>query len=980
MAASTLRLRVRLLGWPQVFLVEGDEERPLDLPGNKPQAILYYLLMAPGPVSRDTLMWLFWPESDMHRARTSLRNALYQLQKSLPPEALEVNRQSVALSSRYRWEVDVRQVQDLLQDSPTLDRLRQAVALYRGDFLEGFHVADAPEFAHWQTSMAQQLRVQMLEALDRGLRDGLARGRWRDVEALLRFAVALEPWREDFYYTLIQVLMWQGKYTAALKVYQQCCARLQEEWQADPGPELEALVAHIHHRRRHPPAFRVPELPLPLIDREEDLEALCALLQEYRLVTLVGPNGVGKTMLALAFAHHHRHRFADGVYFVSLEDVRDADAVPSVVAMGLGLTPEGDASLQQILTAHLSSREMLLILDNMEHARGAAPLLAAWLRASPGLRVVATSQEPLGLRHERVYTVRPLSYPSEYQVPPPETYGAGRLLLALWKRFVPAPEPGPEDAGAIAQLCRLLEGLPLALELAAMQLRHRPLARLVADLERDLDVLQAAWPQAPARHRSLRTLFEHLWASLTADEQAALLQLSVFAGPFTLEEAQEVTGLSSVEVHRLVTRGLVQPVLDWPQGFHLHRVLRTYIREKWPEAEHPRAARHARVFLTWLARFPEELSPADLQRLYPRRRNLEAAWLWAARHRAWSLLEQALDPWQAFFEVQGLYAEGARVFAEALRLLAQEDHPLLGHLYARGAALSFRHGHLREALHLAQEALARLPEEDLDGRLFTQNVLGVIYLHLGEFAQAMAVLEEVVRRSQAAGRTYEHIKGLINLSSAYLRTGRYREVRPLLEQGVALCQQVGDRPGEGFFHLHLGNLALLEQRWDEVEPHLRAALAVAQETGWRHFEMHAWVGLAAAWALQNGPSKDIAEAARRAVDLAREMGDGVTEARALGWLAWAQHREGDHATAWRTLTQALDDLEEEAKPTRMHLMAIAAYMWALQGAVDRAAALAHYVAHHPATEAPTRERVQMLLATLPVSPSPSTDEPPPVWP
>ena len=964
-----------------MFLVQGGEERPLELPGNKPQAILYYLLLAPGPVSRDTLMWLFWPESDMHRARTSLRNALYQLQKSLPPEALEVNRQSVALSPRYRWEVDVHQVQTLLKEEPTLEGLQKAVALYRGDFLEGFHVPDAPEFAHWQTSVGQQLRVQMLEALDRGIREGLARGRWRDVEALLRFAVALEPWREDFYYTLLQVLMWQGKYTAALKVYQQCCERLQEEWQSPPGPELEALAQRIHHRRRHPPAFQVPDLPFPLIDREEDLETLCALLQEYRLVTLVGPNGVGKTMLALALAHHHRHRFADGVYFISLEDVQEPDAVTSLVAMSLGLALDDDSAPQQQLSAYLTSREVLLILDNMEQTRGAAPMLASWLRASPGLHLVVTSQEPLDLRHERVYTVRPLPYPPEYQAPSPETYESGRLLLALWKRFVPAPEPGLDEAPLVAQLCRLLDGLPLALELAVMQLRHRPLARLVADLERDLDVLQAAWPQAPARHRSLRTLFEHLWSSLTPEDREALLYLSVFAGPFTLEEAQRVTGLSTADVHRLMTRGLVQPALDWPEGFHLHRVLRAYIREKWPEAEHPQAARHAHIFLTWLARFPEDLSLADLQRLYPRRRNLEAAWLWAARHRAWSLLAQALDSWLAFFEVQGLYAEGARVFAEALRLLRDEEHPLLGDLYARAAALYFRHGHLRKALHLAQEALQRLPEGDLDARLFAQNVLGVVYLHLGEFQQAMAVLEEVVRCSQEAGRTYDHIKGLINLSSAYLRTGRYRDVRPLLEQGLELCRQVGDRPGEGFFHLHLGNLALLEQRWDEVEPHLRAVLAVARETGRRHFEMHAWMGLATAWALQGGPSEAIAEAAQRAAELARGMGDGVTEARALGWLAWARHRAGDHAAAWSIMTKALEGLEDEAKPTRLHLMTIAAYMWALQGNVDRAVTLAHYVASHPATEEPTRERARMLLAMLPVTPPSSPiEEPPSIWP
>lgn len=303
------QIHVSLLGWPKAHVVQGRKVWMLELPGAKPSALLAYLLMARRTVSRETLMALFWPNSDTAHAQTSLRNALYQLQKGLPEGALEVSRYTVSLSSRYTWVVDVHQLEALLEPPVSSEALDAALALYQGDFLEGLHISEAEEFELWRTTLSQRLRVRFLEALNLGIQEAMRYGLWERAEVLLRKAVWLEPWREDFHKALIHALIWQGKYTAAFKQYQDCCAALKAHMGLEPGPELETLAESIRERRQRPPVFQVPPMPMPFVDREDALRTVYAWLEESRLVTVVAPSGMGKTALVLAFAHRHRHRF-----------------------------------------------------------------------------------------------------------------------------------------------------------------------------------------------------------------------------------------------------------------------------------------------------------------------------------------------------------------------------------------------------------------------------------------------------------------------------------------------------------------------------------------------------------------------------------------------------------------------------------------------------------------------------------------------
>ncbi len=984
-ALSTLSLR--LLGWPEMHWRTGQGEHPVALPGNKPQALLYYLAWKQQPVARERLMALLWPEAPAAKARASLRNALYQLQRHLPPQALEVGRQAVALSGRYRWEVDLHQVLTLLQPPLTPDKVRQIMALYRGDFLEGFHVPRAAEFTHWVTSVSQWLRTQVLDACDAALQEALRYGQWPLAEDILRFIVRLEPWREDYHAGLIRVLMWQGKYTAALKQYQQCCRILAQELHVEPDPETRALEAEVRRRRQHPPPFAVPQPLFPIVGREEELAALAERLHQHRLVTLVGPSGAGKTALALAFAQRHRHRYAHGVFFFAADTLHDAAGLALRLARALHLVGETEQIALAAVLRALQTREVLLLVDDLRGDSEIIPWLEALRRTAPRVHLVVTAAAPLGLRHESVYAVPPLAVPPDAQQQPPQAYPAGQMLLTLWERFVPRPLPQAEEHPAVAALCRLLGGNPLALELAAMQLQQLSLAELLHVLQRDLDVLQAPWPQTPARHRSLRALFEHLWRTVPPGLQEALRALSVFAGPFDLAAAQAVAGVSARDLAALQSRGLLRPVLTWPQGRTLHRVARHYLQQplQRTQQEHPLAARHARHYLEGLARRGVAPPGSKAEHLAWQHQlpNIHAAWRWAVRHNRWDLLARAVRGFHAVHEALGRYAEAMDAFQHALaRLQAQAaPRPLAARLQGHLAALAFRRGEVEQARQWAQQALQNLPPDGQDA-LMARNVLGVALLHTGDFAASIEHLQAAVQQARALGLTHEAIKGLINLSSAYLRTGQYQAVAPLLEQGLRLCRAHGDTLGEGFFLLHLGTLAMLQGQPQQAAAHLEQALTIGRTTEVVHIQLHALLGLATLQALAAADPARLAHLADEAVALARQAGDAVAEARALGWRAWAAQQQGHPADAWRALRQAWETLEPQPTwPTRLHLMAVAAHMWAAQGEPARAAALAQYVAAHPATEAPTRARVQAWLrAHGQPLPDQLPPQPPPIFP
>lgn len=966
-------LYVCLLGWPEVQWVREGQRQTLTFPSLKSQAILYYLLMVRRPVARERLMALLWPEVAPRRAQSSLRTALYQLQRALPEGALHTDRRCVMLNAHYAWETDVDHLYRLLKQPFSLQRLHEAQELYRGDFLEGFHIPDATEFAHWRSIEAEHVRVRLLEWLHEGVERVLHQGLWKEAEQALRFMVRMEPWREDFHARLMETLAWQGRFAAALKHYRTCREVLQQELGLRPNPHLQQLARRLRQLHRHPPAFRVPDPPGPLVGREDEMARISQALQSCRFVVLVGPGGVGKTHLMLTFAHRHRYRFRDGVYYLEADEHASLDflviqlASRFLVALRPGLAPE-----DQVM-AFLRDKEVLVLLDLPRVPEGVEALLARWLTQAPGLRVLMAAPHPLQSHAAWHIPLQGLPGPPESKAPP-ATYAAGCLFqMAAQRLGYPLPET-PATHQAVAHICRLLDGLPIALEMAAAQLWRWNVTSLARILERKLHLLSTSWPDRPVRHRSLQALFEHTWQTLTPALQEAFARLAVFHGPFSLQDARQVAQVREVQLRELVSRGLVY--VREGDRFHLHHALRNLAHERLgqrPEAERFWMLRHARHFLELLTQGGAPGGPQGMAKVEDHLPDIRAAWLWAAREGLWPEITRVLAPWYRFHERRGWYGEGARLFREAMASLrAHRDADPVGwaRLLVHTAALLLRHGRLAEALPLAEEGvngLASHPEDPT--RLFGLNVWGVLCVHTGDFPRGIRLLQEVVAQARQTGAVGEHIKGLVNLGSAYLRIGQYREAIPLLKEGLDLARRVGDKQGEGFFLINLGSGLILAGAWEEGKTYLEAARQWGREHGVRNIELHALISLAAAEGMHEGPGEQVEAYAREAVTLAREMGEPQAQARGMAWLAWAYHVQQKPSQAWQVLREAWHLLDRQAVPTRLYLVLQAACLWAREGRRDEAIRWASYVAHHPAAEKHLVERAEQLLQDLtPVAP------------
>ncbi len=529
------------------------------------EALLIFLAMeASRPHRREMLIGLLFPDMPDDAARTNLRQTLSRLRRAIKdakaqPSFLLTSRESTQFNPASRHTVDVVQFQEGLagcqqhrgvRDSACaacMARAETAVSHYQGPFLDGFFLEDSSAFEEWLLGYRQQLQEMALAALDELAQFHERRGEYEQAADFARQQLAIEPWREPAQQQLMRALAHLGERNAALAAYRDFCQTLEDELGVEPLPETAALAEQIQGAAAERP-YHLPPREQNLVGRAEELAQLSAGLANpaQRLHTIVGPGGMGKTRLALEAAWlaatAHLGPFMHGIFFVPLSGVAAVESsafnpLVTAVAEAIGYTFAGSAEPQVQLLSYLKDKKMLLVLDNLEHLmQPGRALILALLQQAPSLNLLVTSRERLSLAEEHVLTLsglpsNPVAGSTEETALSPAMTLFVQRAQQVESRFV-LGETGDWSATAVAEICQLLDGLPLAIELAAAWVRLLSCPEILAELRHNLDSLGASAIDLPQRHRSLRAVFDYSWQLLTQSEQQTLAQLAIFQGGF----------------------------------------------------------------------------------------------------------------------------------------------------------------------------------------------------------------------------------------------------------------------------------------------------------------------------------------------------------------------------------------------------------------------------------------------------------------
>jgi predicted ATPase/DNA-binding SARP family transcriptional activator len=876
------RFEVRLFGRPAVRTETGWSEPP----SGKATAIGLYLAFHGGWVGRGDLVYLFWPDTPEPHARGNLRPLLSRLGRE--PYARELERQR----ERVRWPVrtDVQAFHEAL----AAQRWGEAWDLAREDLLAGFTLPAAPEFEAWLEAERAELRAVARSAGLRAIEEASGRGDHAatvDIATLLHHADPLDEIAARAY---IAALARAGARATAIGVFERHRQALERELELEPEAETLELVDAItpdpvpDDRRRSRAAHAVPPrrrggtaLPLQptrFVGRSAEIAVVAERLLEAhsRIVTIVGPGGVGKTRLAIEAAARLEVRFRDGARFVDLAPAATPIAASSAVARALELEGGGAETSPQVIARHLREGEMLLVLDNLEHlVADAAEIVRCIVAEAAGVTMLATSRVRLALQGERIVDLGGLSLRRSAEGD--DASEAATFFVRAGRRVRPDFLAEPADLEHIEAICALVGGLPLALEIAATWLRVLGLQEIRAELGTGLGLLDEGRRGPPHRHESMRSVFAHSWALLDEAARRALRALSVFRGGWTREAAWAVTDTTLRDLSILCDASLVGR--DTSGRFVSHPVVGQYAREHAdasPEERDAYARRHARYYLRLLAERQFAWRRLDGARLLggidAELANVEAAWRWAIAGRDLAALGESLNGLR-----WALYTSDRLALLEEL---------------------------VTEALPLAE------PDDLFRGRaLVCLGAIRACGYVTGGRDDGWSKLEEGLALVEAHGSGADSALAWRLLGVGRGRQGRVEEARDAFERARRLYASLAD--GEGVAMM-LNNLADTAPTVDEAIAGHRAAIAVAEAAGEAHPAAMASDGLGLTLLRRYGASQEAREALERAVEIHERTGFRHNADRIRLGLSDLQIAAGDVAEARATI----DALQERIAASR----------------------------------------------------------------
>ena len=781
--------RVELLG-PVEAWVDG---RHVALGGQRPRALLAVLALIGGRVvSSERLIDELWGEDPPARARETLHVNISRLRKALAEAGGDADR-LVRRAGGYvlelgpgardvdRWEAALgraRQARATGRFEAARTAIEEALGVWRGAPFAG---VSAHELLDGERA---RLEEERLAATIEGIELDLELGRHGELLGQLEALVIAHPFKERLVELQMVALYRSGRQADALEVFLAARARFVEELGIEPGLPLRELHEDVLRHadtlgaeptQARPGARGDRRLPVPpnrTIGREHDLEAIVERLRtgSVRLLTLTGPGGVGKTRLALEAARVVEQDFADGGCFVSLAALQRPDDVPAAIVTALGMIVLSGESPVQAIERFLAAKHLLLVVDNFEHVLTAAPVLGGLLEVCPALTVLATSREPLALHAEECHPVSPLELPELGMLDDPEALaGVGAVALFCVRARAHDPDFGLADAdpAVVAEICRRLDGLPLAIELAAARCGVLSVGEIADRLQAALGALGAGPRDAPARQQTLRATIDWSHNLLGEAEKECFARFAVFAGGATIEAAEAVTRASLDTLDHLVAKSLLvrRRHAHAPTRLRVLETIRAYAAEQFVLTTDVDAVRerHYRVYLALARRHGTERAlwaaggQEHLARLDAELANLHAALAWAIGQ---ADAERALALTSAlgcYWVMRDRYADAVKWVDQALNLPGADAHPALRVRALRTKALclwQMGRGAEQPAVAAELEAIARRLGDPVT--LSRALLLRVdLELNADRLDVAAAVADEALGWATAAGDEWE---------------------------------------------------------------------------------------------------------------------------------------------------------------------------------------------------------------------------------
>jgi len=741
----------------------------------------------------------------------------------------------------------------------------------------------------------------------------------------------------------------------------------------------------------HPPDRpELPVPPMPLIGRAGELAAIQQLLgrPECRLLTIVGPGGIGKTRIAIQAASDLSDRYSSGCAFVSLAPLTSGELVPVAIAEALGFSFHITGEPRAQLIQYLHHRQALLILDSIEHLLGDSSLvdfITSLFQQTSAVSILVTSRERLNLQQEWMFEVQGLAVPPAALVSSGsqpaelllETYPSVALLLQHTRRVRPHFQPAPAEWQAMARICRAVEGFPLGIELAAAWFPALSCIEIAQEIEQGIDFLSVSARDVPERHRSIQAVFDHSWRLLTPEEQRVLSLLSVFHGSFTRQAAQQVAGASLNVLAALVAKSLLRRT---PEGrYDLHDLIRQYTSRHLQAAalEHPGRQSHAVYYLDLLHEYQPRLQSSDqsraLSELNAEIDNLRSAWDWAIDYHL--VPELARSSWALwyYFDLRNLYSEYPGMFLRAEEALQSDAAgPSDQEAQSASALCAFRTwrafsgirgGQIAEMRRLLDDTLVALrPQVQSPVLGDALWVYGLLSWLSGDFENAARALDESLEVNRALHRQWQIGFATVLLGAVRHEQGAYAQAYALLNQGLALSQALGVLRNTTFALGLLARTAQVLGHQHDLQDLLHAHLQLARDMDDRSAVAFILENLAS----QTGEDPPVArQYYQQAIAQYSDLGDLWSAARTLNSAGGLEMALGQESQARQYFTRALQTaLEAQSHPDALQAMASLAELRACQGDHRSALHLATYVQGHSAGAQAVKDRIELLRTSL----------------